>query len=424
MTDRWSIRSEPPAELALTDVVALEQDRLDAISGILYEEAERYPVGFGEHMPPLVVIRTASLSGNPIRARYFSAEGVAVLTPTLDVRGDLHRIVAAALVHRHPEAAHALKEACAASPSDTLFQGRMLPDREAIALIAAVKSRRESLHQLANERPAFRVLLNLAVAFLREVGAFAPADNEALRPGFLLHPVGSHHDFQIQPTQVPLRLAPPPARSAGTASFRLVDTKEGPAIARGVGRDLWVLPEVLLAEAVSGIFIVDDVAEPGCDIAGFASGTKGGPSDLVVESRNRREILYHEFGHALHNRFDSLFPTEEWNAAVNAGDYFGDSRGFIKLGVSVANYHPSLLEKGFVSSYASATMAEDIAELTEALFSGEVRLWSSIDSAPLLKVKVELMMTFLQRVHPAFTREYLEQLSTVRHAQERVWSAS
>jgi hypothetical protein len=422
MAETWRIHDDVPRGLAVTDAEGLEPERFAQLAKIVHEEAERYPPPFIERLPPLLLLRSARHDGEPIRARYFTPQRVAVVTPTLDLRGNLHRLVATDLLQTFPDRAQALLQACAAARSDLLYQGRLGVDGEAAALIAAVKSRRQSLYTLAQSRTGFGECLELAIEFLRDVDALHPLDADQREVGFLVTPDGAHPDYVLTPTTVGLRLAPPPANSSIAHTFISVDATEAPGIVSGIGRDLWIIPEVVLDDAIRTIFVVADVREPTCDIAGYASGTKGQPSDVVIESKNRRSILYHELGHALHTRFIERFPKEEWDAVVPSNEYFGDAREFAALGISMPNYHPTLLERGFATSYSSASFSEDVAELAEALFDGDARLWSSIPSAQLLARKVELMLTFLERVHPALTREYFQQLASVRHAQERMWS--
>ena len=132
MAETWRIHDDVPRGLAVTDAESLEPERFAQLAKIVHEEAERYPPPFIERLPPLLLLRSARLDGEPIRARYFTPQRVAVVTPTLDLRGNLHRLVATDLLQTFPDRAQALLQACAAARSDLLYQGRLGVDGEGL----------------------------------------------------------------------------------------------------------------------------------------------------------------------------------------------------------------------------------------------------------------------------------------------------
>jgi hypothetical protein len=424
------VLAKAPAGLGVQAFVELSATHATRLTTIVTEELSRYPRSVRSSLPTLHVGDSALLRSVSIHAQYFPQQNAGVLTPELDLRGNVHRIVALSLINAHPEPAEQMRASWL-----TAFDGRgdadlydnlFDDDSGMAAMIGAVVCNRDTLRAAASHIAPLREALELARNFLRAIG-FTDGDLATLPVcpayAYLSTVGGAFPAFAIEPGAISLQLrSPAPERFSGY-DYKPVASSSQESIRNGVTRDAWILPESLLAETVAAIYIVKDVDRAGCKgIAGFASGPLGGKSELVVEEEGRRGIFYHELGHAIHHRFDAIFPASSWMRFVpTKGGYFGKAEDFINAGIWLPDYSPSLLDRGFITSYSSSSMAEDVAELCSALLSGDERLWAALADAPRVENKVQLFIDFMHEVDPVFTRGFFDRLAAERPALEAAW---
>ena len=422
------VTTDLPGSGVLRDGSALEPHHAAALVERINEELSRYPAPVRERLPVIHLVDRAETPSGRVHALFDRQRSLCILTPRLDLRGNVHRVVAAALLHHSPEHAAPLLELFqreggggAAGNATDLYPPSVLPAAaQPSAYVAAVMLNRRSLHGLALRSPEVGARVDASKKFLRAVGV-TEQHLTALPPcppyAYLSEFDGAYPVYSLRPEGTRVHLVPPTA-SGDHVYTPIAPSQESDAL-RQVLDDVWILPEGLVGSSVSDLHVVDDVSLPDCGIAGYASGSAGRASLLVIEVRGQRAIFSHEFGHAIHSRFRSTFPEEEWNSFVppTAG-YLGSGQEYIKSGLDERPFTPQLLDRGFITGYASASLNEDVAEMIEALLVGDLRLWSAATDAPLVAGKLACLLEFLHRVDPAFDRDYFEDIAHRRVREE------
>ena len=421
------VKTEVPATLGLQSVRRLDETHRTRLSAIVDAELSRYPGPLASALPDLYLVDSAERNGRPVRATFIADANSAVLTPRFDLRGNVHRVVAMSLLHKFPNEARGLQHLADSEPESLCLYGHGLTRTGHLAaLIGAVMSGRQSVRTAIGGLTQLKRAIDEAISFLVQVGV-SRVHIDALQPppaaGYLSDITGEYPAFGLKSTPVEVALIPPSPDEFAGYEFGAIGRERSDSMCRSLLLDIWPLPEGLLTDCVKAIHVVESVSQATQDIAGFASGHSGGTSRIILEREGRRRILYHELGHAIHHRFEAVFPADDWRALVPKDGYFGDARAFIRSGIRQNDYSPDLLERGFITSYGSSTLQEDIAEICEALFSGDSRLWASLPGSSLLDGKVELLLRFLSSVNPVFTRDYFERLCSERPRFEAAWVA-
>lgn len=404
--------------------VCLADGHREPMKKTVQEEFARYPDGMLDELPRMIVVDSFVMDGEARGASYIAEQRLGILAPRLDLRGNVHRLVAFDLLTRHSAEAARLRAALTDCSATQLYGGLLGVDGEIAALVGAIVSGRQTLVGATDQLPEFRTSVAHARTFLGEVGVSEQwlDDLPPSKPYAFLSTVGgTHPEFRLAPGNVRVTVTPPADR--GDDSYQLLSESDAATAIRGLQRDVWILPESLAEDVLSTVYLIKDISTKGCDIAGLAVGADGQPSAIFVESSYRRTIFFHELAHAMHGRFNSLFPTSRWLTEVSGHDgYLGSGLDFIRRGIRLPDFAPELLRRGFITSYGSASLEEDVAELAGALFMGEERLWSCLPDAPRVDEKFRLLVDFLHQVDPVFTRQYFEALATTRRSTEAAWS--
>jgi hypothetical protein len=393
-----------------------------AYDALIRDEVARWQQLGPVRLPNIVVLERLTVRDTDVGAM-LTDNGTALVTPRLDLRGNIGRLAALHLMRTSAGAADRLVATLSALPSTRLYGGVLGEDGEAAALVAASVTRRPFIVSAAKHNPDFVPALAAAEAFMQSVELSTIEMADPLPPyAFLSNVTGRHPSFVLHPGEIPVHTDGTTLRHVGQLGSGL-DEHSATTAVRGLERDVWILPESLAGGVVGAIHLVADIREQDCDMAGLTVSQAGKPSTLFVEASGRRSIFFHELTHAIQFSHTNLFPDQDWQGLVkpDAG-YFGSARGFIATGTRLPAYSNSLLARGFITSYASAAFHEDVAELGEALFVGDERLWACLPEAPIVMEKVRLLIEFLHRVDPIFDRSYFEGLASTRHTAEAAWS--
>lgn len=422
-----NVVSPPPASLLLEKVVLLNVEAGTRFAAVVNTELQRYPTGIRIGLPAIWIVESATHEGSAVGARYFAGEHCGVLAPRLDLRGNVHRLIAASLMSKHPEsAALLLSELREIGESGRLYERGLSEVGHAAALVGAVVGARPSLADARRRSAELERTLSAAETFLGTVG-IDDVHRRGLPPAppyaFLTALSGDGRVCTILPDGIDVTFSAPSSTDFPTSQFTALSDAEVPLARRSVTRALWTIPEGVLGDAVRHVYVVEDVRyDDGTDIAGFASGYDGASATIVLEHQQGRQILHHEFGHALHFRHHEKFPEAEWKLLVpSSGGYLGSTKKFRDSEVSLPPFSSDLLRRGFVTAYGSSTFHEDVAEYLEALLGGDPRLWAALPGAPLVEAKLSLLINFLHDIDPTFTRDHLERLCTERPLHEAMW---
>jgi len=116
-----------------------------------------------------------------------------------------------------------------------------------------------------------------------------------------------------------------------------------------------------------------------------------------------RSTLHHEFAHLLEHQQGSREFKEVWtrNSSYTNLSY----NDYLKSPGAHEENSDRLYREGFVSTYAQRNFDEDFAETVEAMFAGLIP-WDRLDSFPLLKQKVRLVIFFYKTLDPSLNEEF------------------
>jgi hypothetical protein len=168
-------------------------------------------------------------------------------------------------------------------------------------------------------------------------------------------------------------------------------------------------PEAFLRQNLRTVYIAGDIIDNGVTLDGVAwSGGKTiyigceGETDARVES-----TVHHEFAHVLYENHPDALATQRWKQLSPPGFQYG--KGTVAE-IRAVNYsddlETSLLQHGFVNSYAKSAIREDIACTCEELWSGDMSFWQAVDVYDPLRKKVALALAFYRTLHPEFTEAF------------------
>jgi dipeptidyl-peptidase 4 len=181
-----------------------------------------------------------------------------------------------------------------------------------------------------------------------------------------------------------------------------------------LGRALSKYPPSLLDGTLRKIYGLGHLEYRGVATGGTRSASsiyvvcKPHYTDTAVE-----RIVHAEYSSILFRRFSKQFDTESWQRQnPPAFKYLGGGVAAIKAGKASGAMDPGLLEQGFTSEYAQASMEEDFNGNAAPLLMGDAAYWAAMEKYPRIKAKAELVMSFYEKLDGSFTRAKFSSLRT------------
>lgn len=117
--------------------------------------------------------------------------------------------------------------------------------------------------------------------------------------------------------------------------------------------------------------------------------------------------LHAEFSSILLRNHPKLLDASAWNAANPPGfRYLGDGVDAVKQGKAGLQFRQDLLEKGFLTEYATSNLENDFNGISRRLFMGDTALWTLARQHPGIQAKLTLALAFYQRLDPALTEGF------------------
>ncbi len=126
------------------------------------------------------------------------------------------------------------------------------------------------------------------------------------------------------------------------------------------------------------------------------------------------ESFHHEFSSILLRNYGYLFNEKQWRDINPEGfEYFDESTGgsgAIKEGKASKDFSSELHESGFLYEYAQSTMENDFNSFAENIFMGNEVLFTVSEQYEKIEMKLNLIVSFYNTIHPQFTIEYFKGL--------------
>ncbi len=91
----------------------------------------------------------------------------------------------------------------------------------------------------------------------------------------------------------------------------------------------------------------------------------------------------------------------------------------LQLGEQLDKQDDFVLEKGFVSHYATTNLENDFNSLVKQLFVPEENFWSCVDMYDLIFKKVQLVISFYLRIDKSFTEDYFRNISAISNEEKK-----
>jgi hypothetical protein len=175
-----------------------------------------------------------------------------------------------------------------------------------------------------------------------------------------------------------------------------------------IDRALSEYPKSFLSKFLKGISICDSLEFYGVSYGGTAEYSKKTVILTVKDYYSIEwgiETIHHEFNHLLVHYND--FPLEEWSSFNKSGFKYGNGGAeAIRNGQSSTERTESSFRNGFVCEYGKSAQVEDIATLTEYVFSDKADFFSRAVNYPIIAKKYELLKRFYYSLDNYFDESF------------------
>ncbi|MBB5039855.1 hypothetical protein [Prosthecobacter dejongeii] len=210
-----------------------------------------------------------------------------------------------------------------------------------------------------------------------------------------------------------------PVSAQGTA---LSDEKLGKAKAI-LEAALSKYPATVLKANLKAVYVLSELRYRGVVTSGTNSRTyvylKMG-DELAGYTPAHVEGTFHaEFSSILIRNHPQFLDKKAWQKANPADfQYLGDGVEAVKQGKAGLKSETTLLEKGFLSQYGCSTLENDFNGLTIRLFAGDASLWALAEQYPRIRAKLQLALSFYQRLDPSFTESFFKAQGISRRSND------
>ena len=137
--------------------------------------------------------------------------------------------------------------------------------------------------------------------------------------------------------------------------------------------------------------------------------------DLGYTDAYLEQTFHHEFSSILFRNFPALLDTTAWNAANVKGFIYNDPEdgvGAIRSNQSSQSFDTVLCARGCLTQYTLSSLENDLNTIAQNLFRPDPGFWEIVESYPLIRKKVSLLIEFYLRIHSKFTEAYFRQFAT------------
>lgn len=134
---------------------------------------------------------------------------------------------------------------------------------------------------------------------------------------------------------------------------------------------------------------------------------------LGYTSRYLEQTFHHEFSSILLRNYSQYIDTNAWKSNNATGFTYNDPEngvGAIRNNESSQDLDSFICEKGLLTQYATSSIENDFNTFAQNLFLPERDFWKYVDQYPGIKNKVEIMISFYNRISPVFTETYFRNM--------------
>ena len=123
------------------------------------------------------------------------------------------------------------------------------------------------------------------------------------------------------------------------------------------------------------------------------------------DHNNTLKTFHHEFAHLVTGQNSGIFPVREWIKSIPQNweyrnDYWTSNRK-----IKSDNPTNNLLQAGFIREYGQESLQEDIATLSEELFTNPEKIFELSNKYPVLNTKIRLLTQFYSKFGVQFNLE-------------------
>jgi hypothetical protein len=185
-----------------------------------------------------------------------------------------------------------------------------------------------------------------------------------------------------------------PESLGGNFSGKQISEDDKVMVLEEVERFLDIVPKEIVSSELKNIFVADELK-----IVGRNVGAAATPKNIYLSLGKREHIrnsLFHEFSHILEVSYPiEQTEREKWIKLLPDGVEYDHGKG---------NENPfyageGVRKAGFVIQYSIASLSEDMAVLSDYVFTREEETKEMIVKYPIIKQKVKLLIERYKRIH-------------------------
>lgn len=227
-----------------------------------------------------------------------------------------------------------------------------------------------------------------------------------------------------------LLTAPVPVIASADAEIFPKTWRKEPVLASGdllseqqIGRARTILahalkkypPEVLKRD-LKAVYVLSELRYSGVITSGTNSRTsvylKIGDVEKGFTDAHIEGVFHAEFSSILLRNHSNLFDKMAWQDVNPPGfKYLGNGVDAVKQKKARTMLNDALHESGFLVEYCQSTMENDLNGFAKMLFNGETALWKTAAKFSKIRRKLDLALTFYQKLTPTFTEEFFRRLT-------------
>lgn len=170
-------------------------------------------------------------------------------------------------------------------------------------------------------------------------------------------------------------------------------------------------PKYLISNNIDKVYVLSELSFYDVSYGGTCSNTSVYLVDNYYSSEFIEQTFHHEFVTILKYRYN--FDTVAFKLlkpdSVNYG--CGGINALLSGNASIS-FDYDLIEKGFLSEYASSCIDEDLSSIAEQLFMPEMEFWYIYDNYPVMKNKIKFVIDFYNSIDATFTEKYFRSIAT------------
>ena len=137
------------------------------------------------------------------------------------------------------------------------------------------------------------------------------------------------------------------------------------------------------------------------------NGIENGYSDAYIES-----TFHHEFSSILYRNYPDFLDRSAWDAISDQGNTDPEAGvGAIRNNSASTEIDTALCRFGFLTQYSMSDFENDLNMLAENIFNPSPEFWNVVDTYPLIKTKVRLLIRFYHSLDPMFNERYFRKMA-------------